>query len=443
MKGGSFRKQTRQLIPQRRSHVCVCLSVTVCCRSPCFLSGMGKKHGDSFKPDILKTSDGRELVYYAVWDSCTRPDEDDLSYTYEQTKTGIRIIANNMRNPRVHYVGTEQRMDRSFKLLIEKDDGKLDVMDAKFYRFKPVVQPSDEEKPVLSAAENREELMKFTSKRMQKQETARKKRAIGVGVDDAMKLKKVKFAESNIKHKPDDPKKMTNDDTETADQKPKPLIADEVIDYTRSVDDLIGDLLNQNAKSTADLFNPDLLMPPVIAKRLKIYVKTAKPESLYCPQFQELFAKCTSDEDKALTVYADTLVAISKISFGKVYADDPLEQLSEPQVKNEMLKRFTEQTTAGSSNTRHRLKWLITEKSKDLMTAIVMIVMYKLANKKYMPVNSVTKLLSSSAKKVTRVATIMNCGVDRSSKEPEIYFQLPKEKTDNQNGKKLSGRPKK
>lgn len=160
---------------------------------------MGKGKGDSFKPEILKLPDGKEVVYYAVWDSCSRPDPEHLTYKYEHHKNGVKIIATNLKNPRVHYEAVEQRMDRSFKLLMQEEDGRLEAMEAKFYRFRPVVQEAAGEKHVASVTENQEELLKFTSKRMQKMDGARKRRAIGVGVEDALKLKRVKVAESKIK----------------------------------------------------------------------------------------------------------------------------------------------------------------------------------------------------------------------------------------------------
>ena len=394
---------------------------------------MGQGKGDSFKPEVLKTADGKDVIYYAVWDSCSRPDPENLMYKCEQLKNSIQIIATNLKNSRVHYVGTEQKMDRSFKLLMEKEDGKLEAMEAKFYRFKPVVQPPDGEMPVASVQENREELLKFTSKRMQKMDSARKRRAIGVGVDDALKLKKVKFAESSIKGQTDEKKTDSESSQMPQDQNNE-------LDSSRSIDDLIKDIINQDAKKMSDLFNSHAVMSSKIESQLKEYVKNAASDSLCSPYFQDVFTKCKTDEHKALAVFGDALVTISKITLGNMYEDDPLIQLQEPQVKNELLKRFTEQTTAGSSSTRQRLKWLVTEKSKDLMTALIIIVMYKLSGKKYLPVTSVTKLLSTSARKVVRVSSLMNCRFDRSSSGQELYFQLPDktEKTESQKVKRTS-----
>lgn len=380
---------------------------------------MGKGKKDSFKPEILKTADGKEVVYYAVWDSCSRPAPENLVYKYETLKNSIQIIATHLKNDRVHYVGTEQKMDRCFKLLIEQEDGGLEAVEAKFFRFKPVVKQDDDDKHVATSEENRDELLKFTSKRMQKMDTAKRKRAIGVGADDALKLKKVKVAESKITGKEFEAKERVKlESLPNAEEAVK-------LDSNRSIDDLIKDLINPEAKSVNEMFNQNAIMSSKIESLLKAYVKDATADSLYSDHFVDVFNKCQTDDEKVLAVYADALVTIAKITGGAAYSDDPLEMLMEPQVKHDLMKRFTEQTSAGSSSRRQRLKWLVTDKSKDLLTALIVILIYKTYGKKYLPLNAVTKLLGMPAKKVTRVANLMNCRIDKSANVQHIYFDLP------------------
>lgn len=390
---------------------------------------------DSFDPKILKTADGADVVYYAVWDSCTRPSDENVEYKYEKTKHSIKIIAKHTLNPRIQYIGTEQKTDRVYKLLMEKEKG-LEVVQAKFFRFKPVVQKTEQEKVVVSQEENKEQLMKFTSKRMQKADSARKRRAIGVGVEDAQKLKQVKVEESQIKRemkqepdsKPDDTNEQKEQDDDVVIIKPE-AVSDPDVPYT-SVSDLMDRVLNKGAKNGSEMFREDAILSSSTRSMLTDYAATTTPDSLSTDYFKDLFEKAKSDSDKGMAVFADCLVRISKIRGGAAYADDPLPELTDPLIKDHLMHRFTDQTSATKgSSTRSRLKWHVTDKQKDVIIALTLIMMHKLSGKKFVPVTSATRLLSVQAKQVVKVAQVLGCRLDRpSGSAVDLYFEPPSEK---------------
>lgn len=372
-------------------------------------------------PLFTKVPDGSsskyDAIFLAYWDSCMKPNDDEVSFTISEDRSGPNLNGEHLVNTNVTYEGTRlKELDKQYHIPID-EDGDLVHKKVWIFRMKPTVLSEKDKVTTSHAMMSREDRFtelntKFGSK---KQARALNQRKIITKLDyEGNMVDDLELHNTSGQGGADD-----NDGNNSDKDEQSSLLIKSTLDVVPPRKD--------DATNPRNVYKIDDIVPKDHQEKVKNLIKCPKwtPKNIDFPYFRKKFDENPGDETiKILCVYGDFLYALLTLERAEFNKPTPIFSAADKGIiSSTILETYAVKEIRDSKKS----KWVISKKDRDIITARLLIIILHM--EKFSPIN--LELMSTTLKmprpKVKAIAEALGFHVPKATKAQTVsmVFKTP------------------